>query len=722
MVTTFLRGRIDINSVTGGVLTLNGDDVLTLDPLSRSDLDNLIFTPTLNSTAQGEIKFIATESNGATDGTIYTLNVNVTPVNDLPTAENNEVTTTEDIPLELGQDDFGFMDVEDGDDVSQGRINISSVAGGVLTLDGDDVLTLDPLSRSDLDNLIFTPTLNSTAQGEIKFIATESNGATDGTVYTLNVNVEEQNDLPTAQNKTLITTEDKSVDLRQADFEFNDVEDGDDVSQGSINIESVSGGTLTLYGLDVLTPAELTRTDLDNLTFTPTLNSFADGEINFQAIDSDDATDGTTYTLTIEVTSVNDVPTAASNTISTDEDTPRTLSQSDFGFTDVEDQADLNLGTITISSVTGGRLQLNGSDLDLTSSLSRSELDNLEFIPTENSNTAGTIEFEVTDSDGATSETTHTLTINVTPVNDVPTAQNNTISTDEDTPRSLTQADFEFTDIEDQTNVENGTISISAVTGGTIELNGSSVSLPASLSRSDLDNLIFIPTANSSDPGLIQFEAIDSDEATDGTSYTLTINVTAVNDAPTLVVPTLDPVLENTVYVADPVGSDAEDGFARWAIVGGADAASFVNEGGRLRFVDAPDFEKSTAQDGSNEYRVLVAAVDSDDLQSAEQLLTIQVADVNEAPLALTDRVNADVQVFGDRSSVSVNLNDLVTDADAGDLLTFTIQNQADPGLVTIGDAGNVFFDAANLRDGGTNSFQFVGTDSERPAVRSRYR
>ena len=80
----------------------------------------MIFTPTLNSTAQGEIEFIATESNGATDGTVYTLSVNVTPVNDLPTAENNEVTATEDIPLELGQDDFGFMDVEGGDDVSQG--------------------------------------------------------------------------------------------------------------------------------------------------------------------------------------------------------------------------------------------------------------------------------------------------------------------------------------------------------------------------------------------------------------------------------------------------------------------------------------------------------------------------------------------------------------------------------------------------------------------------
>ena len=205
---------------------------------------------------------------------------------------------------------------------------------------------------------------------------------------------------------------------------------------------------------------------------------------------------------------LNTVPTAQSNTISTDEDTPLSLSQADFGFDDVEDGTDVSKGEITIASVAGGTIELNGSSVTLPALLSRSDLDNLVFIPTLDSNDPGIIEFAVTDSGGATDGTAYTLTVDVSPVNDVPIAQDNTITTDEDTPISLEQSNFGFTDVEDQADVAKGTVNISAVTGGTIELNGTSVSLPATLSRSDLDNLIFTPTRDSNTPGTIEFQAV----------------------------------------------------------------------------------------------------------------------------------------------------------------------------------------------------------------------
>ena len=171
------------------------------------------------------------------------------------------------------------------------------------------------LSRSGLDNLVFNPTTNSNDSGAIEFRVVDSDNASDGTTYTLTINVTPVNDVPTAQSNTISTDEDTVKALTQADFGFDDVEDNDDVSQGTINIESVAGGTLTLYGLDVITPVSLSRTDLDNLSFTPTLNSNSPGSIEFEVEDSENATDSTTYTLTINVTPVNDVPTAQDNTV-----------------------------------------------------------------------------------------------------------------------------------------------------------------------------------------------------------------------------------------------------------------------------------------------------------------------------------------------------------------------------------------------------------------------
>ena len=411
------QGTIIITSVNEGTLTFRNGDALTSNFLSRSDLDNLIFTPTLNSNAQGSIEFIAVDSDGNTDETVYTLKVNITPVNDLPTAENNEVTATEDIPLALGQDDFGFMDVEDGDDVTQGRIDISSVSGGVLTLNGDDVLTLDPLSRSDLDNLIFTPTLNSTAQGAIEFTATESNGVTDGTIYTLSVNVTPVNDLPTAENNEVTATEDIPLELGQDDFGFMDVEDGDDVSQGRIDISSVSGGVLTLNGDDVLTLDPLSRSDLDNLIFTPTLNSTAQGAIEFTATESNGATDGTVYTLSVNVTPVNDAPvTVADNLIEIAEDTPLNLSDEFASL--LSNDTDVDGDTLSVD--------LNSFSAPVNGTLSFNAAGDLIYTPDADSVRSETLTYNVTD---GTTTTSSTLTINVTPVNDLATAVKTTSCT-----------------------------------------------------------------------------------------------------------------------------------------------------------------------------------------------------------------------------------------------------------------------------------------------------
>ncbi|EHS53634.1 outer membrane adhesin like protein, partial [Rhizobium sp. PDO1-076] len=150
--------------------------------------------------------------------------------------------------------------------------------------------------------------------------------------------------------------------------------------------------------------------------------------------------------------------------------------------------------------------------------------------------------YKVVDGDGDVA--TATITITVQGTNEAPAGINATVATDEDTSITLTAAQFGFTDIE---NDGLSGIFIKALPGaGALTLNGSPVALNAFVSAADLaaGKLVFTPAANASGSGYasIQFAVKDNGgtanggQDTDQTPNTLTINVTAVNDAPTAVI------------------------------------------------------------------------------------------------------------------------------------------------------------------------------------------
>ena len=150
--------------------------------------------------------------------------------------------------------------------------------------------------------------------------------------------------------------------------------------------------------------------------------------------------------------------------------------------------------------------------------------------------------YKVEDGDGDVA--TATITITVQGTNEAPAGIDAAVATDEDTSITLTAAQFGFTDIE---NDGLSGIFIKALpANGALTLNGSVVALNAFVSAADLaaGKLVFTPAANSSGTGYasIQFAVKDNGgtanggQDTDQTLNTLTINVTAVNDAPTAVI------------------------------------------------------------------------------------------------------------------------------------------------------------------------------------------
>ncbi|MCF6768153.1 Ig-like domain-containing protein, partial [Thiotrichales bacterium 19S11-10] len=343
------------------------------------------------------------------------------------------------------------------------------------------------------------------------------------------------NNAPVAIPSTINLDEDTTYVFSVSDFNFTDV-DGDELS--SIRITSLSSdGSLQLDGSDVSLNQVIIASDISDglLTFSPTENSNGLGYDNFEFSVSDGFTESeNTTTVTVNVSPINDAPTATLSDITFDEDTTYVFSISDFNFTDVDGD---ELSSIRITSLSSdGSLQLDGSDVGLNQVVIASDISSglLTFSPTENSNGLGYDSFEFRASDGsAESENISTLTVDVTPVNDAPIVSLSDITFDEDTTYVFSISDFNFTDVDGD---ELSSIRVTSLSGdGVLQLNGSDVSLNQVIIASDISDglLTFSPTENSNGLGYDNFEFSVSDGFTESeNTSTVTVDVTPVNDAP----------------------------------------------------------------------------------------------------------------------------------------------------------------------------------------------
>ncbi len=138
------------------------------------------------------------------------------------------------------------------------------------------------------------------------------------------------------------------------------------------------------------------------VTFTPELNF--NGTAGFDYILSDGSLTRAGH-ATIVVLAVNDAPVAVDDTVTTNEDTPLILTQTDLKGNDTDvDNTNAMLSVISVSGATHGNvlLNLNGT---------------VTFTPELNFN--GTAGFDYTLSDGSLTSTGH-VTSNVVAVNDAP--------------------------------------------------------------------------------------------------------------------------------------------------------------------------------------------------------------------------------------------------------------------------------------------------------------
>jgi len=677
-----------------GTLTNNGVAVSAGQIVAAADIASglLRFTsaPNANGAAYASFSFQVQDDGGTANGgvdldpTARTMTVNVTPINDAPIGKNSSVTTLEDTAYVFATSDFGFTD-PDGNALIDVRI-ASLPSAGALTDNGVAVSSGQLVSSADIAAglLRFTPAPNANGSGYATFgFQVRDNGGTanggvdfDPAVRKMTVDVIPVNDAPSGANNTVTTLEDTAYVFATADFGFTDLDGG---ALTAVKIASLpASGTLTNNGVALASGQWVSAADIAAglLRFTPAVNANGAGyaAFGFQVLDDGGTANGgvsldpIVRTMSVNVTSVNDAPSGVNHTVTTLEDTPYVLGAADFGFSDADGNA---LTAVRISSVpAAGALTNNGVTVSAGQTISAADIAAglLRFTPAANSSGSGyaSFTFQVQD-DGGTANggvdvdpIARTMTVNVTAVNDAPSGANSTVTATEDGSHVFTTAEFGFSDADGNTLAA---VKIATVPGaGTLTNNGVAVTAGQYVSTADIAAglLRFTPAAGVSGAGYASFTfQVQDDGGTanggmdlDPTGRTMTVDVTAVNDAPSGANKAVT-ILEDSAYVfaaADFGFSDA-DGNALAAVriasvpAGGAltnngvaiSAGQSVSAAdiaaGLLRFTPAPDangagyasFAFQVQDDGGT-------ANGGVDVDPTARTMTVNVTTVNDAP------------------------------------------------------------------------------------------
>ncbi|WP_447932205.1 Ig-like domain-containing protein [Sphingopyxis fribergensis] len=540
-----------------GTMLLNGAAVTAGSFVTVAQLaaGQLTFSPAANANGSGlgSFTFQVRDNGGTANGGVDTdqspnnISFNVAAVNDAPAGADAVLGAAEDTPYIFTAGNFGFSDPEDGNGFA-GVVISTLPANGTLTLNGATVTAGSFVTAAQIaaGQLVWNPAANANGSGlgSFTFQVRDDGGTANGGVDTdqspnnISFNVAAVNDAPVAVDDSFTAAEDTpaTIDVRANDS---------DIDAGAVlTVTAVNGSAITAGGPGVaVTGGTVTLDGAGRLVFTPTVNYNGPTSFNYTVRDENGATATANVTGTITPVAdpvVNTVPASATGA----EDTAILFSAANGQIVAVTDPDNgvltvtltgtrglLSLSTVAGLTFTGGD---GASDATMTFSGStaaiNAALDGLRFQPDADYN--GPAEIRMTTSrapDGASDIDVIALTI--TPVADIVA---DTVTTPEDTPISfnvLTGSNGASAD-----NFEDTGRTVTAVTqppagqgSVTFAANGAIVYTPA-------------PDFN----GTTSFTyTVTAGGVTE--TATVTVNVTAVNDAPTL---DLDGGADGTGYAA----------------------------------------------------------------------------------------------------------------------------------------------------------------------------
>ena len=200
-------GSVVINSLPAtGSLTFNNVTVVAGAIIAANQLGSLVYTPAANANGAdiASLDFTVRDSDGTPAIEPSTIWFSVNADNDAPSGANNTVTTNEDATYTFAKADFGFTDLDVGDELRAVRIDSLPLAG-ILTLNGNLVVASALILAPDIaaGNLKFTPVADENGFGVPNSeyanftFSVQDLALAFGTPNTMTVNVNQVNDAAT---------------------------------------------------------------------------------------------------------------------------------------------------------------------------------------------------------------------------------------------------------------------------------------------------------------------------------------------------------------------------------------------------------------------------------------------------------------------------------------------------------------------------------------------
>jgi large repetitive protein len=391
----------------------------------------------------------ASDGQGGSVSTVFAWTV----TNPAPTAVNDVAATNEDTAVTIAV--LGNDTDPDRDPLT---VTAATAPNGIVVINADGTIT-------------YTPNANFNGTDTITYVISDGQGGT--ATATVTVTVTPVNDPPVAVNDNATTLEDTPVTVavlgNDSDVELDPL---------TVTAATAPNGTVVINADGTL-------------TYTPNANFNGTDTITYTISDGQGGT--ATATVTVTVTPVNDLPIAANDVASTNEDAPLVIAP-------LVNDSDVDGDPLTITAATApnGTVTINPDGT-------------LRYVPNPNFNGTDTISYTISDGQGGTA--TATVTVTVTPVNDPPVAVNDNATTLEDTPVTVAV-------LGNDSDVDNDPLTVTAATApnGTVVINADGT-------------LTYTPRANFNGTDTITYTISDGQGGT--ATATVTVTVTPVNDLPT---------------------------------------------------------------------------------------------------------------------------------------------------------------------------------------------
>jgi M6 family metalloprotease-like protein len=614
---------VKVSDPSHGALTFNSDGSFT-------------YTPDANW--NGDDSFTYKASDGSEYSAVVTVSLTVAPINDAPAAVNDSYNTDEDTTLNVAAKGVLANDT-DIDNTTLTAVLKTGPTHGSLTLNSDGSFSYAPDSNwSGSDSFTYW--------------------ANDGTLAsaspaTVTLSVNPINDAPNAAADSYTTNQNATLSVAAPGLLSND-SDIDSTTLTTVKVSDPSHGTLTLNSNG-------------SFSYVPETNWYGDDSFTYKV--NDGALDSNTATVSISV-NANHPPVATGETYTFDEDT--TLNPSAPGLLVNDTDSDGNtLTAVKVSDPAHGALTLNSDG---------------SFSYTPTANWYGTDSFTYQAADGIANSNVATVTLNVSPVNDAPTAAADSYATGEDTVLDIPVPGLLAND-----NDIDSTLTVTQV----------SAPMHGSLTLHADGSLSYTPDPDWNGTDSFTYKAFDGVLYSNTVSVTLTVN--AINDAPAASVDSYTTDQDSALTISAPglLGNDTDvDNLTLSAVkVSSPTHGSLVlNADGSFVYTPTSGYYGAD----SFTYSAFDGTVNSD-----VTTVSIEVKHVNHAPTAKADKFSVSRGQTLQITAKGVLENDGDPDNDALTAIKFS-----DPqnGMLALNPDGSFTY-TPQAGFTGTDSFTYKASD-----------